>query len=275
LSGVSMSAILKTLEPADQEAIPIVLSYDAPPRGTQIGDIVRYRIGERLYEFEVRGIIVSFPTLTNPFVITHLPELEERVNLATSSLALVGNRELWLDVEPIHHEGLVGTLKRQAKEEVGLPSFQASRIADDAQARLATFQNDLVARTAITAFRVNAITLGVLSVGGFILVQVFAALQRRKQFSVLRALGFSAGQFTGVIFIEGVMLLSLGILLGLGIGYGLAYLMKPFLSLTLQTSLGGATIDRLIVPWSSIGRMWGIPTPDIDMLSKSLLSCQM
>jgi hypothetical protein len=254
LSSVPMEAILKALEPSEEGPIPIVLSYDAPPRDKQIGDKVQYRVGPRNYDFEVRGIIVNFPTLSNPFVIAHLPELEEQVNLAASSLALVGNRELWLEVESIYHEGLVSTLKKQAKEEVGLPSFQASRIADDAQARLASFQSDLVARTAITAFRVNAITLGVLSVGGFILVQVFAALQRRRQFSVLRAMGFSTGQFAGVIFIEGVMLLSLGILLGFAIGYGLAYLMKPFLSLTLQTSLGGATIDRLIVPWSSIGQ---------------------
>ena len=50
------------------------------------------------------------------------------------------------------------------------------------------------------------------------------------------------------------MLLTLGILLGFGIGYGLAFLMKPFLSLTLQASLGGVAIDRLIVPWSSVAK---------------------
>jgi ABC-type antimicrobial peptide transport system permease subunit len=93
-----------------------------------------------------------------------------------------------------------------------------------------------------------------LSVGGFLLVQVFTAVGRRRQFSVLRALGFSTGQFAGVIFLEGLMLLTLGILLGFGIGYGLAQLMKPFLSLTLQASLGGAAIDQLVVPWSAIGR---------------------
>ena len=85
------------------------------------------------------------------------------------------------------------------------------------------------------------------------IVQIFAAVRRRRQFSVLRAIGFSTGQFVGVIFLEGLMLLTLGILLGFGIGYGLAYLMKPFLSLTLQASLGGAAIDRLMVPWSTIG----------------------
>jgi ABC-type antimicrobial peptide transport system permease subunit len=160
-----------------------------------------------------------------------------------------------LEVNPAYHKTLVETLRNQAKEDAGLPSFQASRIADDAQARIKTLQSDLVARTSITAFRLNAISLGVLSVGGFVLVQVFAALRRRRQFSVLRALGFSAGQFAGVIFLEGLMLLFLGILLGIGIGYGLANLMKPFLSLTLQASLGGAAIDRLIVPWSVIGQI--------------------
>ena len=254
LSSVSMEAILKTLEPVESDRIPIVLSYDAPPRNKEIGDEVRYRIGARQYDFEVRGIVVNFPTLTNPFVIAHLPAVEDKVNLNASSMAVIGNRELWLDVDPAYHESLVDALQSQAKEEVGLPSFQASRIADDAQARVRTFQSDLVARTAITAFRLNAVTLGVLSVGGFILVQVFAAIRRRRQFSVLRALGFSTGQFAGVIFLEGLMLLFLGILLGFGIGYGLAYLMKPFLSLTLQASLGGAAIDRLIVPWSNIGQ---------------------
>jgi putative ABC transport system permease protein len=254
LSSVSMEAILRTLEPVETGRIPIVLSYDAPPRDKEIGDEVRYRVGAKQYNFEVRGIVVNFPTLTNPFVIAHLPALEEKVNLNASSMAVIGNRELWLDIDPASHESLVDALQNQAKEEVGLPSFQASRIADDAQARIRTFQSDLVARTAITAFRLNAVTLGVLSVGGFILVQVFAALRRRRQFSVLRALGFSTGQFAGVIFLEGLMLLFLGILLGFGIGYGLAYLMKPFLSLTLQASLGGAAIDRLIVPWSEVGQ---------------------
>jgi len=254
LSSVSMGTILKTLERVDSERIPMVLSYDAPPRDKQIGDAVRYRVGNQQVEFEVRGIVVNFPTLNNPFVITNLPALEQQINLSASALALVGNRELWLDVDPAYHDSLVDTVQNQAKEEVGLPSFQASRIADDALARIRTFQNDLVARTAITAFRLNAITLGILSVGGFILVQVFTASSRRRQFSVLRALGFSTGQFAGVIFLEGLILLTLGILLGFGIGYGLAQLMKPFLSLTLQASLGGAAIDQLVVPWSAIGR---------------------
>jgi putative ABC transport system permease protein len=253
LSSVSMEAILRTLEPVGSDSIPIVLSYDAPPREKNIGDRVQYRVGEQKFEFEVRGIIVNYPTLNNPFVITHLPALEEKVDLNSSVLALIGTRELWLAVEPVFHEAVIETLQDQAKEEVGLATFQASRIEDNAQSRLKTFQGDLVARTTNTAFGLNALTLGVLSVGGFMLVQIFAAVRRRRQFSVLRAIGFSASQFVGVIFLEGLMLLALGILLGFGIGYGLAYLMKPFLSLTLEASLGGAAIDRLVVPWASIG----------------------
>jgi putative ABC transport system permease protein len=253
LSSVSMETILQVLEPTGSDRIPIVLSYDAPPREKHIGDRVQYRVGQQQFEFEVRGIIVNYPTLSNPFAITHLPALEQVINLSSSTLALVGTRELWLTVQPSFHEAVVETLQDQAKEEVGLVSFQASRIADDTRARLRTFQGDLVARTANVAFGLNAFTLGVLSVGGFMLVQIFAAVRRRRQYSVLRAIGFSTGQFVGVIFLQGLMLITLGILLGFGIGYGLAYLMKPFLSLTLQASLGGAAIDRLIVPWSTIG----------------------
>jgi putative ABC transport system permease protein len=255
LSSVSTQAILRALEPNGSDSVPIVLSYDAPPRDKQIGDRVKYRIGQQQVEFEVRGVIVNYPTLNHPFVIAHLPALEEEVQLDASALALVGTRELWLTVQPAFHEAVVKRLQDQAKDEAGLASFQASRIADDAQARLETFQADLVSRTADVAFGLNALTLGALSLGGFVIVQIFAAVRRRRQFSVLRAMGFSTGQFVGLIFLEGLMLLTMGILLGVGIGYGLANLMKPFLSLTLETSLGGATIDQLIIPWSTIGQI--------------------
>ena len=51
LSSVSMGAILRVLESSEGGDIPIVLSYDAPPRDVQIGDVVQYRVGVQKYSF--------------------------------------------------------------------------------------------------------------------------------------------------------------------------------------------------------------------------------
>ena len=88
ISSIPMEPILTVLQSAESDAIPIVLSYDAPPRGAKIGDLVQYRVGAQEYEFEVRGIIIDFPTVTNPFVLTPLSELENRVDLAARHWSL-------------------------------------------------------------------------------------------------------------------------------------------------------------------------------------------
>lgn len=247
ISSVTMEPIMTVLGTSESGAIPIVLSHDAPPRNAKIGDRVEYRVGNREYAFEVRGIIVEFPTLNSPFVVTNLPQLEDKVDLSGSALALEGERELWLQVDSQHHEALVTWFENQEAEDVGLASYQTTRLADDAQSRLQSFKDDLVSGTAITAFQLNAIILGALSVGGFLLVQVYSARGRRIEFSILRATGFSNLQLLGLVFLEGLIIMFLGLLLGVGVGYGLAFVMRPFLSLTLAQSLGGGAIDQVII----------------------------
>ena len=44
----------------------------------------------------------------------------------------------------------------------------------------------------------------------------------------------------------------LGLLLGIGVGYGLAFVMRPFLSLTLAESLGGGAIDQVVIHWPTV-----------------------
>jgi putative ABC transport system permease protein len=253
ISSVSMEPIMAVLEVSVSGAIPIVISHNAPPRNVQIGDRVEYRVGSRKYVFEVRGIIVDFPTLESPFVVAHLPGLEQQVDLASSALAVEGERELWLKINPLQHDSLIAWFENQSKEEIGLASYQTSRLVDDAQARLRSFKADLVSRTANTAFQLNAIILGALSVGGFLLVQIFTARSRRVEFSILRAVGLSTVQLLGLVFLEGLILMFLGLLLGVGVGYGLAIVMRPFLSLTLAQSLGGGAIDQVVIHLPTVG----------------------
>jgi putative ABC transport system permease protein len=256
ISALTMAKVVSFLEPISGDVLPIVLSRDAPPRGAQIGDRVQYRIGLRECDFEVRGIIAHFPTLTNPFVITNLPALEQRLDLSETGLSWIGARELWLDVDPAQHATLVSTLQGQVADDVGTASFLAGRIAEDAQAQLRSFQADLVAQTTTSAFNLNALTLIILSSASFLLNQVFAARRRLVQFGVLRAMGLSTCQLLALISVEGLVMLLLGLLVGTGIGYGLATVMRPFLSLTLAASLGSHAIDQIIIHWPTVARMY-------------------
>jgi ABC-type antimicrobial peptide transport system permease subunit len=136
--------------------------------------------------------------------------------------------------------------------------YGARRIAADAEAHLRAYRTDLIARITSSAFALNAIVLAVLSNASLFLVQVFAARRRREEFGVLRALGARPRQLMGLLLVEGIGMLALGLLAGMGVGYGLARIMRPFVSLAMRSSLGGYAIDRLIVDWSAVGRAYAV-----------------
>jgi putative ABC transport system permease protein len=256
ISHLSIDTVLSVLGSTPPGVLPLILSDDAPPRGVKVGDRVQYRIGRREYEFQVRGIIVHFPTLIRPFAVTLLPTLEQQVDLDARELSWIGGRELWLDVDPSQHAALVSALESQVLEGTKTASLQAGRIAGDAQARLHSLQADLVAQTATSAFNLNALTLAILSSASFLLIQIFAARRRQVEFGVLRAMGLSTRQLLALLAIEGLIMLLLGLLAGTGIGYGLATVMRPFLSLTLAASLEGFAIDRVIIHWPTVARLY-------------------
>jgi putative ABC transport system permease protein len=96
------------------------------------------------------------------------------------------------------------------------------------------------------------------SITSFVALQVFAAQGRAAEFGVLRAMGLSTRQLLGILALEGLIMLGLGLVAGTGIGYGLAYTMRPFLSLALAPSLGGKAIDRVLVNWNALGPVYAV-----------------
>ena len=46
------------------------------------------------------------------------------------------------------------------------------------------------------------------------------------------------------------------LLVGTGIGYGMAFVMRPFLSLTLAASMGDRAIARIVVYWPTVARLY-------------------
>jgi ABC-type antimicrobial peptide transport system permease subunit len=158
---------------------------------------------------------------------------------------------VWLAVDGAQHEAVVAALQAGVGP-VG------TAVLDDAQARQAAMQADLIAAETIGAFQLNGWTLGLLSVIIFLLVNFFAMRKRMYEFGVLRASGLARRQLLGLLSLEGVLLLLLGLSAGTLTGWGLAVLMRPFLSRVLATAVGGDAIQQILVNWGELLRVYGV-----------------
>jgi len=241
-----------------QGPIPVILSSDAPPGAQQVGDQVEYRIGGQVCAFIVKGIIDDFPTLSPPFIVTRLDMLEEKVKLDDVFQSQSGWRELWLRTDPALHRDLVSNIKATEVDLFDAAMFQSGRIAGDVQTQLSSFRSDLVAQITVASFGLTAMVLVFVSSVSFVALQVLAAQSRAAEFGVLRAMGLSTEQLLGILALEGSIMLGLGLAAGTGIGYGLAYIMRPFLSLALASSLGGKAIDRVLISWDVLGPVYAV-----------------
>lgn len=252
VSNITLADVMPAVQGRGADgAIPAVFSQDAPPTNKQIGDHIQYVVGTHRVTFEVRGIISNFPLLSDRFFITNLAAIEQEVNLPTLSEPWVGQRQVWLAVAP----GQADLVSEQIAN--GNGPFGSAVLADAASTE-ALLRSNLVAQETLGAFELNAITLATLSIAVFLLVHFFAARQRLYEFSLLRATGMATQQLLGLLTLEGVIMMVLGLLAGSGIGAGLAIIMRPFLSRVLSTAVGGDAIREIVVNWSEVFSLYGL-----------------
>lgn len=241
ISSLKMPDIMPALHPGGAAAIPALFSADAYPPKKQVGDLVVYVVGQARVTFEVRGIIQNFPATNGPFFVTNLAEVEKQVDLEKLTAPWDGSMELWLTVDAAQHGAFVEELNgRFANGEI-------TRIVADARLVQRGMQANMIGLQALGAFRLNAVTLTVLSVAIFLMVHFFAARRRMVEFSLLRSMGLTARQLMGLLSLEGIIMMGLGLLAGSGLGFGLAAVMRPFLSRSLSGALGGDTIRNIVV----------------------------
>jgi len=245
LTDLKISSVLDAIPAqAGDELLPAVFSFSALPDRKKVGDPTTLDFAGRRLSYSVQGVIRNFPTLAGPFVVVSLPDLERQVDLVALSGLVSGSREAWLTVDPSRHEDLVQhPLLRE-------------RILDEAPARLRELQLDALAQGTRGAFQLNTLTLALLSVAAFMLVQFFAAQQRVLEFGVLRAMGLSVRQLLSLLVTEGLLVMELGLVSGTLIGFGLAHVMIPYLSQALAESLAGVSIKNIVVDWPSIAQLY-------------------
>ena len=79
-------------------------------------------------------------------------------------------------------------------------------------------------------------------------------MQRRAaEFNILQAMGFSNIQLRGLLLFEGFVFVALGLLVGAGIGFGLATMMQPFLSQILPSLGRGFVLNQMLINWPEMG----------------------
>jgi hypothetical protein len=244
VSIFSIDQIMDALHTDSPDTLPVIIASSVHTNHLNFGDQITLELGDESYPAEVVGIIINFPLVDNLFAITDLAQFSQKADLETIDLTDQGTREIWLAVEPAEHETFIRQL-----EEIGFEDL----ITGNSLEQLAIFRNNLVFREVATAFELNAIVLIPLSVVGFSLIQLFSIQHRATDFAVLQAMGLSKSQLRSLLMREGVLFISFSLLLGVGIGYGLAILMQPFLAQILPALSGNLILDQILVNWSEVG----------------------
>lgn len=224
-------------------ALPAIVSRSLLTSDDAVGDLVSFTIGNDELSFEIRAIAGQFPTLSDSFIVTNLSALGQQIDL---DLWYFRPGELWLATEPSQHDNLAQN-----------PDL-AGRILADVQAELRSLQSDAMARGIIGTFQVSSLVLGLFSVAGCLFIYHFAARDRAYEFGLLQAMGLAQRQRLGLLVVEGVLFMGVGMLAGAGIGYGLVSLTLPYLSRAMAVSLGGVEMDHIIVDWPAVFRLYAI-----------------
>jgi putative ABC transport system permease protein len=224
--------------PDPSRAIPAIYSQSAIPANKGVGDTLQIQVQVFPLDLSVRGVISDFPTVTKSFILVDITALQTLLDLNTSSFH--NNKELWLAIDPAYHDSLVSTLSPKTS------------ILGDAHHELLSIQNNAFTEGARRAFTLNAYTLAFLSIAGFILLNYFSAQERRFEFGILRAEGTSVGQVIALLVTDGVVSILLGLVVGIGIGFGLIHSMRVFLNTALMQTFPAATVFQVSIDWLKV-----------------------
>ena len=192
--------------------------------------------------FIIQGTILEFPAVNGAYLIMDGAAINAYLD---PGLALYYNsHEVWLEIDPQRYPDLIED-----------PLLRDSLLAD-AQQELQVIQNNAFTQGVNRAFELNTLILAVLSVGGLFLIHYFSARQRTYEFGVLRASGLTAGQLWLLLAGEALIVVFLGLLLGTGIGYGLAQAMRTYLNLPLSRVEPGLALYQIQVDWANVLRQY-------------------
>ncbi len=201
------------------EQAAIIPSKVAEKYQLKLGDVISAGIQDGMVDFVVVGIVPYWPSQypdQSPFIIANLDYIYDQVPIIPY--------DVWLKMKP---GALTGPIMKQLQDKgIELASVKDVRIELATQAKHPTRGG--VFGILSLGFLVSIIV----SLTGYILFWFFNLSGRIVQFGVLRAMGLSRKQLTGMLLLEQIFTAGLSIGLGVLIGKVASILFLPFLQTT-------------------------------------------
>ncbi|MHA6484696.1 ABC transporter permease [Paenibacillus sp. strain BS8-2] len=182
----------------------------------KLGDTISVGFPEGMIEFSVFGILPYWPSQypdKSPFIITNLDYIYDQLPIMPY--------EVWLKMEP---DALVAPIvEKLQKEGIELASV------DDVRTELITQSKHPTRGGVFGILSLGFLVSVVITLAGYILYWFFNLSGRVVQFGVLRAMGLSRKQLTGMLLLEQLFTAGLAIGLGIAIGKIVSKIFLPFL----------------------------------------------
>jgi hypothetical protein len=221
-----------------------------------LGDQLKLSVDGHRIDVVLRDKVRYFPTI-NPiednFIVVGLDPLIHRLNIG-SLFGSTDPNEFWIDYE----DGITNETKRGLKENlINDPPFPYGKLWDT-ESMLEINRVDPLVKAGWHAILVIAFgSILLLSAIGFFSHAYISYRNRRFQFALLRTLGFSTRQLITTIWVEQVLIITLGMIIGTWMGGRLSEAVMPFLS---SDDYGNQVIPPFViqVDWVNLLITYGV-----------------
>ncbi len=233
------------------DALPILVNQGLIERTNRgVGDTLRVSVGTHQFEARIAGTFELFPTYVpdeGDFIVANLDATRRELNRVPGSGGIRAVSEVWVDTE-------TGV----AADSLNLPSgSRPSSVLEAAQEREKLRVDPLIETGWQGVLLIAFMTIAVLSSLGMLIYAYLAAQARRLDFAVLRTMGLSPSQIFGVVGLEQVLVVGLGMLGGSLIGSRIGVLILGSLELT-ESGDRVTPPFMLEVNWPAVAAAYGL-----------------
>lgn len=226
----------------------ILVSKNFLARGThRPGDTLTLEINRQRIEFVILGAVAFWPTLhpgEGGFAVANLGHVIDRSTLAPY--------DVWLRLAP-------GARLSPALAALGKKGIQVLTVMD-ARRELYLARRDPQKMGLYGIISIGFCVAVLLTVIGYLLHTFISMRGRLLQFGVLRAVGLSLGQLVGLLVMEQLWSVGIGLLFGTILGRAISLVFVPFLRSA--AAFAGETPPFLVViAKSDLGLIYGVLLP--------------
>ena len=237
----------------DREPLPVLMSVEAMAQGRlEVGETVRIRVGPTPMKFLVAGQFRTFPGYDpqrdEPLVLVDRSALVERLyGSAAAGVSLAVDDELWVSAPLEEWSELL------AEHEI---SPDARGISTIASAREELAADPLIVASWNGVFIGALAAVGIAAAFGLVVLTAVTAQARTVEFAVCQSVGMSMRQILGLIALEQLIVIAIGLGAGLLVGTQAGAILLDFFALTPD---GRDVVPPLafVVDWPVVGILFG------------------